>query len=112
MAVQQIDSYFAEDLPSIEQFELIAGSDLDAIAIAEMFERFLGPDWAEYSSLNVGNVRVEAPTCCSILVPSYANDERLDAEQLTEELIKDTIDLALATLEAAEMALFAKLILE
>jgi hypothetical protein len=106
MAVQQIDSYFAEDLSSIEQFELTAGDDVDASAIAEMFDRFLTPNWEEYLSLDVGTSRVKAPTrCCS-------THEHLQAEQLTEELMKSTIDLALATLEAAESALFAKLMLE
>lgn len=102
MAVQQIDSYFAEDLSSIE-FALARGCDPDASAIEEMFERFLTPNWEEFS-LNVGTARVEASPCCCSL------DEHLQAEQLTEELMKSTIDLALATLEAAEIALFAKLV--
>jgi hypothetical protein len=93
MTAPQIYSHFAEDPePS---------ADLDLQAIEAMFEQFLTPNWEEYLAISVSPDRVKSPVRhCSI--------DPLQPEPIGEELLKMTIDLALATLEAAETALFAR----
>jgi hypothetical protein len=93
MTALDIDSHFAEDSASSD--------DRDLSAIEAMFEQFLTPNWEEYLAMSVSADRVKSPArhCCV---------DPLHPEPIGEELLKMTIDLALATLEAAETALFAK----
>ncbi len=100
MSIQNIDSYFAEDLLSTAQLTGLS-PDRDIRTIEEMFERFLTPDWEESRSIHVSRDRVELST-------GYCPLHTGHSEPLAEEFIKITLDLALATLAAAEAALLAK----
>jgi hypothetical protein len=101
MSVQKIDRYFAEDPLSTARLTGELSTDRDVRAVEEMFEQFLTPNGEEYRSTHVARDRVKSPTCYCPLDTSHP-------EPIAEELLNITIDLALATLAAAETALFAK----
>ena len=93
MTAPKIDSHFAEDL--------LPSDDRDLRSVEAMFERFLKPNWEDCLSIPVGRDRIKSPA-------RYCPIDILYPEPSAEELLKIAIDLALATLEAAETALFAK----
>jgi hypothetical protein len=96
------DTHWSDDSTGVEEFDLKAACDRDSKSVEEMFERFLNPNWDEYLSANC--TRTEIGSHCY----RYPIDN-MHPESITAELKQTTIELAIATLEAAEAALFARL---
>jgi hypothetical protein len=101
MRAPKIASHFAEDPSPIDCFDVKTSDEPDRRAVEAMFEQFLTPNWEEYLAMPVSVDRVKSPTRHCPIDPLYP-------EPISEELLKITIELALATLEAAETALFAR----